>query len=101
MSKLKPALVFVVALTLFVWFWLQLMSLYGATYSAALSLLKPVRRRDDPDLLATKPTPYGALVRVMKCREANICLCKFWSWHPTFRQPSGNQPRYLRQRQAR
>jgi hypothetical protein len=43
MSKLKPALVFVVALTLFVWFWLQLMSLYGATYSAALSLLKPVR----------------------------------------------------------
>jgi hypothetical protein len=58
-------------------------------------------RRDDRDLLATKPTPYGALVRVMKCREANICLCKFWSWHPTFRQPSGNQPRYLRQRQAR
>jgi len=43
MSKLKPALVFVATLTLFVWFWLQLMSLYGASYSAALSLLKPVR----------------------------------------------------------
>ena len=40
MSKLKPALVFVVALTLFVWFWLELISLYGATDSAALGLLK-------------------------------------------------------------
>src|SRR5262249_5817398 len=43
MTKLKSAIVFVTAFTLFVLVWLQLMSLYAATYGATLSLLKPVR----------------------------------------------------------
>ena len=43
MSKLKPALVSVVALSVFVFVWVELLGLYEATYIAALSLLEPVR----------------------------------------------------------
>ena len=43
MSKLKPALVFVAALSLFVFVCIELLGLYEATYIAALSLFEPVR----------------------------------------------------------
>ena len=40
---IKPALIAITGFVLFVWIWLELMSLHEATHSAALSLSEPVR----------------------------------------------------------